>query len=248
MSASVYNMLTTILLGTSLLALVAAIAFLVGALVGWRTPFRKRRFLWCGGLFLVTLGTIAAQQALLWRVFLPALGREMREQARERREQGVARSTLTKVGDSAPEFSVVADDGSSVESSSLRGKVVVLNFFATWCGPCIQELPHLDKLWNEFRKNEEFSMIVIGREETPQAVAEFKSKRGLTLPMAADPDRGVFNRYATERIPRTYVISRDGKIIYQTTGFSPLEQPNEINNLRELIVRELTASRSASGG
>lgn len=243
MSATVYNILTTILLGASLLALLTAIAFLVGALVGWRTPFRKRRFLWCGGLFLATLGTIAAQQALLWWGFLPALGREMRQQAREQREQAVALSSLTKVGEIAPEFSVVADDGSAVESDNLRGKVVVLNFFATWCGPCLQELPHLDELWNEFGENKKFAMIAIGREETPQSVADFKSRRRLTLPMAADPDRTVYNRYATERIPRTYLIARDGTIVYQTVGFSALERPDEIQKIRELVVGELADSR-----
>ena len=235
MSASVYNIFTTILLGASLLSFVAAIAFLMAALVGWRTPFRKRRFLWCAGLFAVTLGMIAAQQALLWWVFLPSFGREMRAP----HDRAVALSTLTKVGDIAPEFSVVADDGSSIESDSLRGKVVVVNFFATWCGPCVQELPHLQALWNEFGTNQEFSMVVIGREETPEAVAEFKSKHGLTLRMAADPERTAFNRYASERIPRTYVISRDGTIVYQAVGF----YPEEFSKLRESIVRALKDSQ-----
>jgi len=235
MSASVYNIFVTILCGAFIFSFMGAIAFLVAAFVGWRTPFRKRRFLWCAGLFATALGTIAAQQALLWWVFLPSFGRE----SRERHDQAVALSTLTNVGDIAPQYSVVADDGSTVDSDRLRGKVVVLNFFATWCGPCIQEMPHLKALWNEFGAHQEFSMIVIGREETPAAVAEFRSKHRLTFPMAADPERAAFNRFASERIPRTYVISRNGTILYQTVGF----YPEEIGKLRDAIVSGLKASQ-----
>ena len=235
MSADVYNILAMILGGVFILSIVAAIAFFVAAIIGWRTPFRKRRFCWCAGLFAAAIGTIAVQQALLWWVFLPSFGRELRAP----HDRAVALSTLTEVGDIAPEYSVVADDGSSVESDNSRGKVVVLNFFATWCGPCIQEMPHLQALWDEFGTNEDFSMIVIGRGENPAAVAEFKSKHKLTLRMAADPERATFNRYALERIPRTYVISRNGAIIYQTVGF----HPEEISMLRESIARALKASK-----
>ena len=234
MSGDVYNMFTAILLWTSLASFVAAMAFLLAALVGWRTPYRKRRFLWAAGLFAATIGAIAAQQALLWWVFLPSLGQEMREA----RDREVALSSLTKVGDVAPEFSVIADDGSSVESENLRGKVVVLNFFATWCGPCILDMPHLQALWDEFGTNKEVSIIVVGREETTDTVAKFKSKHGLTLPMAADPERAAFNLYASERIPRTYVISRNGKIVYQIVGF----YQEEISKLRESILRALKDS------
>ena len=115
----------------------------------------------------------------------------------------------------------------------------MLNFFATWCGPCVQELPHLQELWNEFGKDDEFSMIIVGREKTSEAVTEFKSMHRFTFPMAADPVREIYNRFASERIPRTYVISRDGKIAYQTVGF----YPEEIDKLSELVVRELKVSR-----
>ncbi|MBS0266482.1 MAG: TlpA family protein disulfide reductase [Planctomycetes bacterium] len=234
MSSSVYNIFVMILGVVGILSIVAAIAFFVAAIIGWRTPLRNRRFRWSAGLFAAALGTLAGQQALLWFVFLPSLGREMRAS----HDRAVGLTTLTKVGDIAPEYSVVADDGTPIEAETLRGKVVVLNFFATWCGPCIQEMPHLQAISDEFATNQDFFMIVIGREETPAAVAEFKAKHGLTLRMAADPARSAFNRYASESIPRTYVISRNGAIIYQTVGF----YPEEISKLRECVAKALNGS------
>lgn len=78
-------------------------------------------------------------------------------------------------------------------------------------------------------------MIVMGREETPEIVAKFKADRSFDFPVAADPERATFNAYASERIPRTYIISRDGKIVYQSVGFLP----DETGKLREMVVRQL---------
>jgi len=177
-------------------------------------------------------------------MFLPALGREIREQNAKR----VAKSSLTEIGGIAPEFMVLAEDGSTIDSANLRGKVVVVNFFATWCGPCILELPHLDAVWNEFGQNKDFVIIAIGREETRESVAQFKAARGMALPMAADPTRAAYDRFAIESIPRTYVISRGGTILYQTVGFSSAEGPAEFEKMREVIVRELADNRQRSGG
>jgi peroxiredoxin len=233
MSMGVYSALTIVLEIVALAALLGSLGYLIGALVRWRTAFRKRRFLRSAGLFAVMVAAIASQQFLLWCVFLPSFGRELREQARVAREERTGPSTLTRVGDAAPDLSVVADDGSMIDSARLKGKVVVLNFFATWCGPCLAELPHLQTLWDEYGMRDDFAMLVVGREETDEVVTEFKSRHGFTFPIAADPERTIYGRFATEFIPRTYLLSRDGTILFQTVGFE------EIDKLKELLAREL---------
>ena len=127
--------------------------------------------------------------------------------------------SLTHVGEPVPEFSVTTLDGEQVSSSELRGKVVLLGFFATWCGPCRHELPHLQKIWEDFGHRHDFAMIVVGRGETKDKLVDFQSKQKLTLPLAPDPQQLVYGKFATKAIPRTYPISRDGTIIYQCTGY-----------------------------
>ena len=143
--------------------------------------------------------------------------------------------TLTKLGAAAPNITIAPLGRPAFPLADQRGRVVVVNFFATWCQPCLKELPKLEKLWSELHSNDQFCMFVIGREESPEAVAEFQNKFGFHFEMAADPDRQAFNRFAVESIPRTYLIDRDGKIIYQCTGYDP----KEFRKLRAMLQKEL---------
>ena len=143
--------------------------------------------------------------------------------------------TLTQLGKPAPDFTISSTDGTPFRLADCRGKVVLLNFFATWCGPCQMELPHLQAIWKEFEGDGEFRMLVIGREESDQTVKAFKAAHSFTFPMASDPQRSVYGEFASQSIPRTYVISRDGTVIFQTTGF----YEEEIARLKALLHKEI---------
>lgn len=147
----------------------------------------------------------------------------------------VAAATLTKVGQIAPDFSGTSLTGEPIKLSALRGRVVVLSFFATWCGPCKEELPHVEKtLWQSLREK---GLVVLGvdREETEKLVAPFVKKLGLTFPVLADADRSIYARYATAYIPRTYLIGRDGKIVYQSVGNTQKEFDQLVALTKELL-------------
>jgi peroxiredoxin len=138
-------------------------------------------------------------------------------------EQPEFESSLTRVGQQAPDISWVTLDGQKWDNKSFHGKVVLINFFATWCGPCLQEMPRLQKeVWEKF-KGKNFVMVAIGREHKIAELKEFQKKRELTLPTAADPERKIFARFATDQIPRDYVIGADGKIVFQSSGFTEAE-------------------------
>src|SRR5437899_2004601 len=134
-----------------------------------------------------------------------------------------AATTLTRVGQEAPAFEFTTLDGKRSDLKSLRGKLVLVNFFATWCGPCIAEMPHLEKeVWEKF-KDRNFAMVAIGREHENKELADFPKKRAVTFPIAGDPKRKIYSRYAAQYIPRNYVIGADGKILFQSVGFDEKE-------------------------
>jgi peroxiredoxin len=144
-------------------------------------------------------------------------------------------TTLTEVGQMAPDFTVQTLDGGTFSLSANRGKVVLVNWFATWCGPCKEEMPHLQKeVWEQF-KGQDFAMVSIAREETLQVVQPFVAKYKVTWPFALDPDRKAYANYAEAFIPRNHVIDREGKIVFQSQGF---EKP-EFTEMIEVIAKEL---------
>ncbi len=132
-------------------------------------------------------------------------------------------TTFTAVGEPLPDIDLTTVAGGHFTNDSLKGDVVVLNFFATWCGPCRDELPHLEnEVWEKYR-DEDFELVVVGREHTPAELNAFRQETGFTFPLVADPDRATYGKFAEKSIPRTYVIGRDGTILYQSKGYDPKE-------------------------
>jgi peroxiredoxin len=154
------------------------------------------------------------------------------------RESSIAKATLTRTGQMAPEFLVTTTDGKTFDSGSKRGGPVLVNFFATWCGPCQSELARLEpEIWQRYR-DRGLNVIVIGVGEHDEAVGEFRTKHGLSLPFAADPESQVFGRFATGTIPRNYLIRADGLIAYQSVGYSE----TSFSELEAAVKRELAQS------
>jgi peroxiredoxin len=197
------------------IALALAVFYLVMAIAGWRGPYRKKRLVRLAFCLLAAPLFPLIHVVLLNGFVFPY---EARQQDRLRQER-VDEVSFVHVGDLAPSFSISDTSDSEFVLDELQGNVVLVNFFATWCGSCLKELPHLQKLWDEYRENDNFKMIVIGREETNESVVEFQAKHGYTFPMASDPNRTSYSLFAKELIPRTYLVSKDGIICFASTGF-----------------------------
>lgn len=147
-------------------------------------------------------------------------------------------TTLVKVGDPAPDFSVTLFDGSHLTLSELRGKVVLLNFWATWCPPCRQELTRVQKDLIDRFAGRDFLFLPVSRGEKRSDVAAFREKTGYTFPMGLDSTRTIYDRYATNFIPRNYLIDRDGRIVTATIGYSPEEFDELIAAIEQTLAGE----------
>ncbi len=129
--------------------------------------------------------------------------------------------TLVKQGEKAPDFSFETAPGKTVKLSELKGKVVWINFFATWCPPCRKELPHLQKeVFDKYKDNKDFVLTILGREHSWDEINKFKAEQNFSMPFSPDPERKVFSIYAKQNIPRNFIIDKEGNIAYSSIGFN----------------------------
>ena len=131
---------------------------------------------------------------------------------------------IVKVGDSMPAFTLHSTVNGTVSSEDLKGKVVLINIFATWCGPCQSELAEVQKtLWPKYKDNKDFVLLVIGREHSDADLQKYNEKKGFDFPLYPDKDRAIFGAFAKNLIPRGYLVGKDGKIIYTSKGYTDEE-------------------------
>ena len=145
-------------------------------------------------------------------------------------------ATMVKVGDQAPDFSLTLENGEIKMLSDLKGKVVWINFFATWCPPCRKELPHLEKdVYNKYKDQSDFEVLVSGREHSYEELNKFKKDNNYSLPFYSDPKREAFSKYASQNIPRNFIVDKTGKIVVSSTGFKVEEFNDIIKKVEELL-------------
>lgn len=126
-----------------------------------------------------------------------------------------------RVGQEAPEFDYYDLSNQRFNFADLKGQVVLVNFFATWCGPCRHELPLLETvIWEKYKKTEGFKMLVFGRGHNPEEINKFKAQNLYDLPMYPDNGEIIYNLFASRYIPRTFIVDKKGLIAYISIGFN----------------------------
>jgi peroxiredoxin len=152
-------------------------------------------------------------------------------------KQVYANDYYVKIGDLAPDFIIHEAEGKTYRLSELRGKVVMLQFTASWCSVCRKEMPFIEKeIWQP-KKSSGLVIIGIDRDEAAGKVTDFRKAVPVTYPLALDPGAEIFSMFARKDagVTRNVIIGRNGKIIFLTRLFDR----DEFNKMKSVIFREL---------
>ena len=169
------------------------------------------------------------KRVFVFVVSLLVLGSLARVNAQEK-------ETLVKVGDDVPEFVVEMFDGQKINIKDLKGKIVLINFWATWCPPCQEELKRVQKEILDRFKGKDFVFLAISREESKEQVKKFRERNGYTFPMGLDPERKIYSKFATATIPRNFIIDKKGKIVEIEVGYTKEAFAKMIEKLEKALV------------
>ena len=146
---------------------------------------------------------------------------------------GAARAAIAPTS-MAPDFTLRTMGGPNLRLQEQRGRVVMVNFWATWCGPCRQEMPQLNKLYEKYRASG-FVLLGVNVDDDSRNALDVANKLSLTFPVLLDTDKVVSHLYDLRTMPSTILIDRDGKVRYVHPGYvQGYEQVYE-QQLRELL-------------
>ncbi len=137
-------------------------------------------------------------------------------------------------GECAADFRLKSLDGKEISLSSLRGKVVFLNFWATWCEPCKVEVPYLEKVYHAMEKENFVLLSVSIDSEGKKAIDSFWGNRNAPFPVLLDSDQKVSRQYGTFKVPETYIIDREGNIRDKIEGIREWSDPMLIHYFKLL--------------
>lgn len=147
-------------------------------------------------------------------------------------------ATPLQLGGPAPDFELETLEGPPLRLSELRGQVVFVNFWATWCPPCREEAPALQRIYRELRyEGLEILAISIDAPNDRDAVASFRDEYGLAFPILLDPDQSVHAAYGVTGVPETYLITPEGRVAERFIGPRNWDQPRYASAVRRLLRR-----------
>ena len=147
----------------------------------------------------------------------------------------LSQSSTIAAGKLAANFKLKDLGGNDISLASLRGKVVFLNIWATWCAPCREEMPSIETLYKDFRPDKDFVVLAVSQDTDSAAVAPFVKQNHLKFTVLLDPRNEVGENYGVDGIPETFIIGRDGRIVAHHIGPYDWSNADIRDALEELI-------------
>jgi peroxiredoxin len=141
---------------------------------------------------------------------------------------------IVNVGDSAPDFQITADNGKSVSLNNFGGKLLVLNFWATWCPPCVEEMPSLNQFAARF-KDKGVVVLGVSVDKDPAAYKQFVQRLDPAFLTARDPEMKINLEYGTVQYPETYIINAQGKVVNKIISSANWTDDKMLNYVQSLL-------------
>jgi peroxiredoxin len=141
---------------------------------------------------------------------------------------------IVDVGDSAPDFTITADNGRTITASNFGGRLLVLNFWATWCQPCVDEVPSLDQFAQQMAGS---GVVVLGVsvDKNAKLYHDFLSRSHVAFMTARDPDAKISADYGTYKYPESYIIDSKGKVVQKIIGATNWTDGNMVNAVKSFL-------------
>jgi thiol-disulfide isomerase/thioredoxin len=147
---------------------------------------------------------------------------------------GCGESPVASVGKPAPNFDTIDMKGNVWSLSKLKGQVVFVNFWATWCAPCREEMPSMQRLYTKLPKDK-FTMIALYNKDKPAVVKNFVTKLGITLPILDDQQNIIGQKYGLTGLPETFIVDKQGIIREKFIGPAEWDSPEYVDLLTKYI-------------
>jgi peroxiredoxin len=142
--------------------------------------------------------------------------------------------TIVNAGDRAPSFTITADNGKTFTARDFGGKLLLVNFWATWCPPCVEEVPGLNELYRQLGPK---GLVILGisQDKDENAYKQFLEKSPLAFPTVRDPSEDIQLSYGTIQIPESYLIDRNGRVVRKYISSQPWASPQMIQDVQSLL-------------
>ena len=139
---------------------------------------------------------------------------------------------------SVSKLDVIERNGTKIDLSKLRGKIVVIHFWATWCPPCVEELPELNEFWAKFKSNPDIALYSVSVDDSWQTIDDFRKKTPFDLPLYRDPSAKTAHKFGTAKFPETYIANRNGRILYHLAQAIDWDSAEVTQNIEALLQKK----------
>lgn len=144
----------------------------------------------------------------------------------------------TTLGEQVPSFSFETIGGRQMDIKDLEGKIVLINFWATWCGPCLRELPELNKFVKTLN-SKDFVVLAIARDQSKETIQEYVLDKDYEFTFVPDVGKSIYLNFAEKGIPRNVLLNAEGKVLFQTLGYN-LDDFRKMERMIEEEVNKLS--------